>query len=89
METNVMIYDEREFLILNVSEIPLIDFNEIEETSIDSLRLSVDKTKTVIKWDGTAPSFVSELTTKEGPYTYDEILEIMSTSEWMDPINHK
>ncbi len=22
-------------------------------------------------------------------YTYDEILEIMSTSEWMDPINHK
>ncbi len=87
METNVMIYDEREYLILNVSEIPLINFNEIEETSADTLRLSVDEQKVVIKWDGATPSFVSELTTKEGPYTYDQILEIMSTPEWAAPYN--
>jgi hypothetical protein len=28
---------------------------------------------------------VSNLTTKEGPYTYDEILVILSTSEWTNP----
>lgn len=87
MDTNVMIYEEREYLILNVSEIPLIDFNEIEETSAETLRLSVDKTKTVIKWDGVQPTFVDTLTTKEGPYTYDEILNILSTPEWTAPFN--
>ena len=25
------------------------------------------------------------LTTKEGPYTYDEILAILATPEWTDP----
>lgn len=80
-----MIYDDREFLILNVSEIPLIDFNEIEETSAETLRKSVNEQKVVIKWDGVQPAFVNSLTTKEGPYTYDEILEIMSTPEWMAP----
>jgi hypothetical protein len=31
------------------------------------------------------PECVSNLTTKEGPYTYDEILQILSTPEWTDP----
>ncbi len=82
-----MIYDDREYLILNVSEIPLINFNEIEETSADTLRKSVDEQKTVIKWEGAQPEFVSNLTTKQGPYTYDQILEIMSTPEWAAPYN--
>ena len=82
-----MIYDDREYLILNVSEIPLIDFNEIEETSADTLRKSVDEQKIVIKWEGAQPEFVNSLTTKEGPYTYDQILEIMSTPEWAAPYN--
>ncbi len=79
------IFEEREYLILNVSEIPLIDFDAIEETSAETLRLSVDKSKTIIKWDGAQPAFVSNLTTKEGPYTYNEILTITATSEWTDP----
>ena len=81
----VTIYEERTYLILNVSEIPLINFDEVEETSADTLRRSVDETKVVIKWEGVQPAFVSELTTKEGPYTYDEILNIMSTPEWSKP----
>ena len=81
----VTIYEERTYLILNVSEIPLINFDDIEETSADTLRRSVDETKTVIKWEGAQPAFVSELTTKEGPYTYDEILVIMNTLEWSEP----
>jgi len=82
---SVTIYEERTYLILSVSEIPLINFNEVEETSADTLRRSVDETKAVIKWEGTQPAFVGELTTKEGPYTYDEILNIMSTPEWSKP----
>jgi hypothetical protein len=55
------------------------------ETSAETVRKSVDETKTFVKWDGAMPECVSNLTTKEGPYTYDEILQILSTPEWTDP----
>jgi hypothetical protein len=79
-------YPNREFMIFNTSELPLIDFTQVLETSADTVRKSVDETKTFVKWDGTAiPTSVDSLTTKEGPYTYDEILVILSTPEWTQP----
>jgi len=84
-ENNVTIYEDREFMIFNVSELNIIDFTQVEETSINTVRLSVDKTKTFVKWDGATPDCVNNLTTKEGPYTYEEILAILATPEWTDP----
>lgn len=77
-------YENRNFLIFNVSEIDKINFNEVLETSADTLRKSIDGTKTFVKWDDhvATPDFVSQLTTAEGPYTYTEILEILSGEEW-------
>jgi hypothetical protein len=75
-------YPNREFMIFNVSELPLIDFNQVHETSQDTVRRSVDGTLTFVKWDGAIPSSVEALTTKQGPYTYDEILTILSGPEW-------
>ena len=75
-------YPNREFMIFNVSELPLIDFNQVHETSQDTVRRSVDATLTFVKWDGAIPSSVEVLTTKQGPYTYDEILTILSGPEW-------
>ena len=73
-------------MIFNVSELPQIDFTQVLETSIDTVRKSVDQTKTFVKWDGVEiPSSVDSLTTKEGPYTYSEILDILATPEWTDP----
>jgi hypothetical protein len=85
METQLQEYDNREFMIFNVSELDEIIFTEVLETSADTVRKSVDKTKTFVKWDGTMPECVANLTTKEGPYTYDEILVILATPEWTDP----
>lgn len=79
-------YENRKFMIFNVSELELIDFTEVCETSIETVRKSVDQTKTFVKWDSVEiPSSVELLTTKEGPYTYEEILNILSTPEWTDP----
>jgi hypothetical protein len=75
-------YPNREFMIFNVSELPLIDFTQVHETSQDTVRRSVDATLTFVKWDGATPSSVEVLTTKQGPYTYDEILTILSGPEW-------
>ncbi len=85
METQLQEYDNREFMIFNVSELDEIIFTEVLETSADTVRKSVDETKTFVKWDGTMPECVANLTTKEGPYTYDEILVILATPEWTDP----
>jgi len=79
-------YDNRRFMIFNVSELGQIDFSTVLETSAETVRKSVDETKTFVKWDGTIPTCVSNLTTKEGPYTYDEILVILSTPEWSSPM---
>jgi hypothetical protein len=86
METQLQDYEQRQFMIFGTSELPLIDFTQVLETSIDTVRKSVDETKTFVKWDGlTIPSSVNSLTTKEGPYTYEEIINILSTPEWSSP----
>jgi hypothetical protein len=83
-----MEYQNRQFMILNVSELPNVDFNNVLETSEDTVRKSVDNTKTFVKWDGEiVPSTIENLTTKEGPYTYDEIQSILSTEEWNNPMD--
>jgi hypothetical protein len=75
--------DHRNFMIFNVSELGIIDFNEVLETSRDTVRKSVDETKTFVKWEGdNTPTSVDSLTTKEGPYTYNEMLTILATPEW-------
>ena len=80
-------YENRSFAIFSTTEIDKVDFSLVGETSADTLRKSVDETKTFVKWDGgVAPEFVSELTTLEGPYTYTEILEILSGAEWTAPM---
>lgn len=78
-------YDNREFMIFNVSELNQINFTQVLETSEDTVRRSVDGTKTFVKWDGVVPQCVIDLSTSEGPYTYDEILEILNTPEWSEP----
>ena len=73
------------YMIFNVSELEQIDFEQVKETSIDTVRKSIDQTKTFVKWEGEIPQCVVDLTTKEGPYTYEEILAILSTPEWTSP----
>ena len=84
METQLQEYDNRKFMIFNVSELNQIDFTQVLETSLDTVRKSVDKTKTFVKWDGIIPECVINLTTKQGPYTYDEIVQILDSTEWTD-----
>ena len=73
------------YMIFNVSELEQINFEQVKETSIDTVRKSIDQTKTFVKWEGEIPQCVVDLTTKEGPYTYEEILAILATEEWTDP----
>jgi len=82
-------YEQRNFAIFSLTEIDKIDFSQVLETSAETLRKSVDETRSFVKWDGEQPDFVSELTTLEGTYTYSEILDILSTPEWSAPMEEE
>lgn len=69
------------YVIINTSEVNSVDFNQVEETSADTIRYSVDGTKTFVKYEGDQPSFLSGKT----EYTHSEIRSILQTDEWTDP----
>ncbi len=66
------------YVIYNMENIELVDFSQVKETSKDTLRLSLDQTKCVLKFEGDTPDFLVGLQ----QYNYEEILAIMYSSEW-------
>jgi hypothetical protein len=78
--------EPRYYVIFNVSELDKIDFDQVFETSIETVRKSLDETLTFVKYkDEEMPSSIVALEIKQGPYSHTEILEILATSEWTDP----
>ena len=75
--------EHRSYVIFSTSELSVIDFDQVLEDSVDTVRKSIDQSKTLVKWDGESiPSSVQQLTTTEGIYNNDEIFVIMNTDEW-------
>ena len=83
-----MEYDNRQYVIFDISELSKIDFNEVLETSAETVRRSVNDTKTFVKWENSVPACVESLITKGDYLTYEEILSIMSTEEWNVPMDY-
>lgn len=82
MQTQDYTDADRGYMIFDVSELSKIDFTQVLETSEETVRKSVDGTKTFVNWFVNEPECVTTLETKEGPYTYDEIIAILSTDAW-------
>lgn len=72
----------RTYVIIDSSEVSSVNFNEVLERSADTLRFSLDGTKTFVKFDGDTPSFLEGKT----QYTHSEILAILAGEEWTGPI---
>lgn len=75
-------YENRRYTIFPVSELHKIDFTQVEETSAETVRKSIDDTKTFVKWEGEMPSCLNDVADKEGPYTHTEILSILDLPFW-------
>ena len=82
-ETNGLTY-----VTLDFSEASELDYEQILQTSIDTLRVSVDGTRTIVKWiaEYGVPSSVAALTTKGSYLTHEEALILMSTEAWTTDI---
>jgi len=68
----------RTYCIINSSEVSSVDFDQILQTSADTLRYSVDGSKAILKYEGTQPFFLLGKT----EYDNEEILTILSGPEW-------
>lgn len=44
--------ENRQYMIFNMSEVDSINFDEVLQTSVETLRKSNDNTKTFVKWEG-------------------------------------
>ena len=73
-----MDYSNRKWIIINVSEITDEMMSNTIQTSMDTLRKTIDGTKAILKWNGDTPSCFDGLTT----YTHSEILTELAKSEW-------
>ena len=78
----------RIYAIINITELDLIDFSQIEETSRNTIRKSIDNTQFVIKWqEGYVPTFITDASVIPlGTYDHHAILELMATDKWSEPI---
>ena len=70
----------KSYVIIDSSEVDSIDFDQVLETSADTLRHSLDGTQTFVKYEGSQPSFLNG----KQEYTHSEILDILATEEWSD-----
>jgi len=70
------------YVIINSDEVDSVDFSKVQEISENTLRYSLDGSKTFVKFDSdTTPSFLEGKT----QYSHSEILTILATDEWTDP----
>ena len=76
-------YGDRSFVTFNSSEINKIDFNYVAQTDETTLRKSVDGSLTFVKWTGSPPNFIQDLTTKQSVVSYTQISSDTNNSSWI------
>ena len=74
-----MAYENRKYVIINASEVGTVDFSQVMETSANTLRYSLDDSKTFVKFDGDTPSFLDGKTS----YTHSQIRAILAGEDWV------
>ena len=77
------------YATINITDLPLIDFSQIGEDNVNTIRKSLDGTEFLIKWfDEHEPTFIADGTVVPLQImTHDESLALMGTSAWSEDID--
>ena len=74
------------YATISIDDFAKIDFSQIGEDSGDTVRYSIDLMQFVIKWNA-EPTFIEdEEVIPIGIYSYNNILTLMATDEWSEPL---
>jgi hypothetical protein len=68
----------RKYVIISASDVSSVNFDQVLETSANTLRYSIDDSQTFVKFEGDTPSFLDGKT----QYSHSEMLTILSGSDW-------
>ena len=73
-------FENRRWVIIDKDDVSSVDFSKVLENSIDTLRYSLDGSKTFVKYEGNQPSFLAGKTV----YNHSEILAVLNDTdgEW-------
>ena len=75
-----MSYENRKYVIVNVSDITEEMIINSSGSGSSSLRKTLDSSKAILKWDGNTPSCFDGMTT----YNHSEILTELKKSDWTE-----
>jgi len=79
-------FDHRHYVIVPYSAILNdVNFDQVLETSKNTVRISIDGTKGLVKYNGPMPSSIINIINRSEEYTYEEIMQILHTEEWTVP----
>ena len=73
-------FENRKWVIITRDEIGSIDFSQVIESSVNTLRYSLDGSKTFVKYEGSKPSFLTGKT----ELSHSQILTELVKDEWTD-----
>jgi len=74
------------YAIINIADLPNIDFSQVGETNENTIRKSLDESQFVIKYNS-VPSFITDGTiTPVETLSHSEALILMATEAWSEPI---
>ena len=80
-----MHFENRHYVVFDLTEVDTIDFSEVMETSADTLRKNLADTQSFVKYEGDMPPSVVALTTRSQEYSHEEILALLAGDDWTDP----
>tara|TARA_R110002020_G_scaffold123146_2_gene279327 strand:+ start:697 stop:915 length:219 start_codon:yes stop_codon:yes gene_type:complete len=66
------------YVIILAENISNINFEQVLETSVETLRYSLDNNQVLLKFEGETPSFLDG----KQQYDYEAIMEILNSPEW-------
>tara|TARA_R100000808_G_scaffold24917_1_gene59346 strand:- start:263 stop:496 length:234 start_codon:yes stop_codon:yes gene_type:complete len=73
-------FEDRKWVIVNVSDITDEMIENAMQTSVDTLRKTLDGSKALLKWEGNTPSCFDDMDI----YNHSEILAELSGSDWTE-----
>ena len=74
------------YATISITDLGLMDFSQIHETSAETIRKSLDETEFVIKYDA-VPTFIIDGSVEIlQAMNHEEALQLMATDKWSEPL---
>jgi len=68
----------KKYVIIKTSDLSNVDYNLVEQSSLETTRKSLDNSLALVSFYGNTPSFLENIT----QYNNNEIIDIVTSPDW-------